>query len=210
MQPVYRTLSVAVVLALSACGQAPDPTQASAPAAAPAAPPAAVAAGDWPLINRDLSANRYSPLTEINSGNVATLTSSWTYKLGGNSTAVPIVVSGVMYLPSRDRVVALDGDTGSVIWEYVLPAPPAPPAGAAGGPGGGGPTASTRGVSYWPGDGTLPPRILFTSRANLIAIDAATGTVAAGFGTDGAVNVGVPYGGTPTIFDNVAIIGASS
>ena len=119
-------------------------------------------------------------MTEITAANVATLAPSWTYKLGGNSTAVPIVVGGVMYVPSRDRVVALDGDTGAMVWEYVLPAPPAPPAGAAppagpGGGGGGGPTASTRGVSYWPGDGTLPPRILFMSRANLIALDAATG-----------------------------------
>ena len=48
------------------------------------------------------------------------------------------------------------------------------------------------------------------SRANLIALDAATGTPAAGFGTVGAVDVGVPYGGTPTIFENVAIIGAAS
>ena len=76
-----------------------------------------------------------------------------------------------MYVPSRDRVVALDGDTGNEVWTYVLPAPPPPPephAGAApgGGPrggGGGGPTASTRGVGYWPGDGTLAPRILFMS-----------------------------------------------
>jgi glucose dehydrogenase len=223
MRPAYKLISAAIAvelaLALVACGEAPNqPAATTTPAPAAAAAPRSVAPGDWPLINRDLSANRFSPLTEITAANVATLTSSWTYELGGNSTAVPIVVGGVMYLPSRDRVVALDGDTGSLIWEYVLPAPPAPPAGAApppgggGGPGGpgGGPTASTRGVSYWPGDGTLPPRILFTSRANLIAIDAATGTAAAGFGTDGAVNVGVPYGGTPTIFDNVAIIGASS
>ena len=48
------------------------------------------------------------------------------------------------------------------------------------------------------------------SRANLIALDAATGTPAAGFGTDGAVDVGTAYGGTPTIFENVAIIGAAS
>ncbi len=48
------------------------------------------------------------------------------------------------------------------------------------------------------------------SRANLIALDAATGTPAAGFGTNGAADVGVPYGGTPTIFENVAIIGAAS
>jgi quinoprotein glucose dehydrogenase len=206
-----RSISAAMVLALAACGEAPEQADSAATAAAPAPRSATVAPGDWPLINRDLNANRYSPLTEITAANVGTLASSWTFQLGGNSTAVPVVVGGVMYLPSRDRVVALDGDTGAQIWEYVLPAGP-PPAGATPppGPGGGGPTASTRGVSYWPGDGSAPPRILFMSRANLIALDAATGTLAGGFGTDGAVDVGIPYGGTPTIFENVAIIGAAS
>jgi glucose dehydrogenase len=216
MQPAYTSIRAgiapALALALAACGQAPDQSESAAAPAAPA--PATLAPGDWPLINRDSGATRFSPLTEITAANVATLTSSWTHQLGGNSTAVPVVVGGVMYLPSRDRVIALDGDTGALVWEYVLPAPPAPPAGAAAPPGpgggGGGPTASTRGVSYWPGDGTAPPRILFMSRANLIALDAATGTPAAGFGTDGAVDVGVPYGGTPTVFENVAIIGAAS
>jgi quinoprotein glucose dehydrogenase len=213
MQPAHLGVSAAIALALAGCSPAPD----QANSAAPQALPEPVARGDWPLINRDLHANRYSPLTEITAANVANLTSSWTYQLGGNSTAVPIVVGGVMYMPSRDRVVALDGDTGALVWEYVLPAPPPPPDGAAappgpggGGAGGGGPTASTRGVSYWPGVGTAPPRILFMSRANLIALDATTGTPAAGFGTNGAVDVGVPYGGTPTIFENVAIIGAAS
>jgi quinoprotein glucose dehydrogenase len=225
MQAAHRSIGVGLALALTACGEAPDQSRSAAPASAPAAPAvqASVAPGDWPLINRDLSANRYSPLAEITTANVADLAPSWTHKLGGNSSAVPIVVDGVMYLPSRDRVVALDGDSGALVWEYVLPAPPAPPAVAAppsgaggggprggGGPGGGGPTASTRGVSFWAGDGALPPRILFMSRTSLIALDAATGTPAAGFGTNGAVDVGVPYGGTPTIFDDVAIIGAAS
>jgi glucose dehydrogenase len=139
MQPAYKTIGAAIALALAACGQAPDEPGAATLVAAPSAS-ASVAPGDWPLINRDLSANRFSPLTEITAANVATLTSSWTYQLGGNSTAVPIVVGGVMYMPNRDRVVALDGDTGALIWEYLLPAPPAPPAGAAAppGPGGGG------------------------------------------------------------------------
>ena len=130
MQPAYKNIGAAIAvapaLALAACGQAPDqPESAATTATSASAAPAVVAPGDWPLINRDLRANRFSPLTEITAANVATLASSWTYQLGGNSTAVPIVVAGVMYLPSRDRVVALDGDTGALVWEYVLPAPPA-------------------------------------------------------------------------------------
>src|SRR5688572_20943027 len=134
MQPV-RCISAAIVLAVTACSQEAD-RSGSTPAAAPPAPPlVGVAPGDWPLINRDLNANRYSPLTEITAANVSTLAPSWTYQLGGNSTAVPIVVGGTMYLPNRDRVVALDGDSGAVVWEYVLPSPPPPPAGAAAPPG---------------------------------------------------------------------------
>ena len=73
-----------------------------------------------------------------------------------------------------------------------------------------GPTASARGVGYWPGDGKLAPRILFMSGNRLIAVDAATGAPVDGFGENGAVTVGVPYGGTPTIYRNVAIIGAAT
>jgi quinoprotein glucose dehydrogenase len=210
MRPSDRLIGAAIALALSACGEAPEQQPATAPQASAVASATAVAAGDWPLIHRDLNANRYSPLTEITATNVAGLTPSWTYQLGGNSTAVPIAIGGVLYAPSRDRVVALDGDTGALVWEYVLSAAPPPGAAAQPGPGGGGPAVSTRGVSYWPGDGTLAPRILFMSRATLIALDAATGTPVEGFGTAGAVDVGVPYGGTPTIFENVAIIGAAS
>jgi glucose dehydrogenase len=209
MRYVSGLLGATIALGLSACGQAPE--QSRTAAAAPPAPERSVpsiAAGDWPLINRDLTASRFSPLDEITAANVATLTPSFTYQLGGNSTAVPIVVGGVMYLPSRDRVVAIDGDTGAELWTYVLPAPATPSDGA--GAQRGGPTASTRGVSYWPGDGTLAPRILFMSRANLIALDAATGKPVTGFGADGVLDVGVPYGGTPTVYDNVAILGAAS
>ena len=206
---------------------------------------ASVAPGDWVNINRDAAATRYSPLTQINAANVASLTQSWTFPMTGGGTSVPVVVDGVMYLSGR-RVVALDADTGKEIWGFAVPAapppagappaaapaaapaaPPAPagaPAAAAaggragggpgpGGPGGGrggGPTASARGVSYWPGDATHGPRILFMTGNRLMAIDAATGQPAAGFGTDGAVSIGVGYGGTPTIYRNVAIVGAAT
>jgi quinoprotein glucose dehydrogenase len=218
---VCAALVAAAGFAVSGCEPpATDEPSGTAATSAPATvTPPAIPDSDWPRINRDLAANRYSPLDQINAANVPNLRQSWTYQLGGNSTAVPIVVGGVMYVPSRDRVVALDADTGAEVWAYVLPAPPAPaapaaPAGAAAPPGPGGPggppTVSTRGVSYWPGEGDLAPRVLFMSRASLIAVDAATGALAAGFGSNGVVDVGVPYGGTPTIYRNVAIIGAAS
>ena len=157
-------------------------------------------AGDWRTINRDLAATRYSPLDQIDTHNVASLERAWTYRLNGNSTAVPLVVAGVMYVPSGDRVVALDASTGEEIWAYVVPRPA-----GQGGPGG----VSTRGVGYWAGDAETPPRVLFTAGSQLIAVDAATGMPVAGFGESGSVDVGVPYRGTPTIYGNVAVIGAN-
>src|SRR5688572_18431948 len=181
--------------------------------------------GDWRTINRDLAANRYSPLKQINTSNVSSLKEAWTARLGGGATSVPLVVNGVMYVSSGTRVVALDGDTGTEIWAHTLqavaaPAPTAPPTDAQAAPAGGGgrgrggapagPTASARGVGFWPGDGKLVPRILFMSGNRLIAVDAATGALIDTFGEKGAVTVGVPYGGTPTIYRNVAIIGAAT
>ena len=169
--------------------------------------------GDWRLINRDLTATRFSPLTQINRNNVDSLALSWSYGLNGNSTAVPIVVNGVMYVPNGGQVVALDGDTGREIWVAEL-APPtaagAVPEASGRGRGGRGPSASTRGVSYWPGNGQNGPRILFMAGNQLMALDAATGNRVASFGNNGAVDVGVSYGGTPTIYSNIAIIGAAS
>src|SRR5215471_18072103 len=128
---MQRSLILIAVTAATVVACGPNAPEKQAPAANQSPKPApasdGIAAGDWPLINRNLAANRYSPLNEINAGNVAKLASSWTFQLGGNSSAVPIVISGIMYVPSRDRVVALDGDTGTTVWTYQLPsAPPAP------------------------------------------------------------------------------------
>lgn len=155
-------------------------------------------AGDWRTINRDLASTRYSPLNQIDVGNVANLERAWTYRLNGNSTAVPIVIEGIMYVTSGDRVVALDGESGEEIWAYVVPPQEGRPA-----------RVSTRGLGYWEGDAETPARILFMSGANLIAVNAKDGTPAQGFGVNGVVDVGVPYGGTPTIYRHVAVIGAA-
>ena len=158
--------------------------------------------GDWRTINRDLAATRYSPLEEINRDNVATLAEAWSYTLATGSTAVPLAIDGVMYVPGGGQVVALDAGTGEEVWTYALPDDTPSFRGL--------PAAvSNRGVAWWPGDADTPARILFMNRSQLIAVDAATGEPVDGFGDDGYVDVGVPYGGTPTVWRDVAIIGAA-
>lgn len=166
---------------------------------------------DWGMINRDLTATRFSPLDQINTSNVAQLELSWSYELAGNSTAVPIVIDGVMYVPNGGEVVALDADTGQEIWVTRLSTADGVEAGGGGRGGRGrGPQASSRGVSYWPGDASNDPRILFMTGAEMWALDAATGERVASFGDNGTIRVGVSYNGTPTVFGNIAIIGAAS
>jgi quinoprotein glucose dehydrogenase len=89
------------------------------------------------------------------------------------------------------------------------PAAPGTSCGRAGGRGPAAPTASNRGMGYWPGDGATPARLFFMSGLRLIALDAATGTPAKPFGADGIVTLTVPYNGTPTVYRNVVVIGAN-
>ena len=90
-----------------------------------------IAPGDWPNLNRDLAATRFSPLTEINRTNVGSLKQAWNYRLGGGATSVPLVVGGVMYASSGPQVGALDADSGKEIWSYTVPAAAAATAAAA-------------------------------------------------------------------------------
>ena len=176
-----------------------------------------IADGDWPLYNRDLAATRFSPLKQITAANVSKLAKAWSYPLqssggsplGGGLEAVPLAVGGVLYLPSGNRVVAVDGASGAEVWEYTLPAPPQPAAGRGGRGGAQGPRVSNRGLGYWAGDGGLGARIFFMAGTKLMAVDAANGKPSAGFGENGSVDVVPGYNGTPTIYRDVVIIGAN-
>jgi len=192
--------------------------------------------GDWPMYSHSLSGQRYSPLTEITAANVARLAPAWSLRLtqpaagrrgggppasgagapargaapssanpsanpeeagtGSNPEVTPIVIAGVMYLPARgNQVLALEADTGKEVWRRVLPRYV---------------TTTARGVAYWPGDGQAAARILLTAGPRLVALDAATGQLAAGFGANGMIDIGVPWNGVPTIYRNIAILGATT
>jgi glucose dehydrogenase len=119
------------------------------------------------------------------------------------SKTTPLVIGNTMYFSTPySRVVALDAETGTKIWEYLLPFSPA-----------------SRGISYWPGEGQDAPEIFIgTSNGRLIALNANTGKPVPGFGEDGILNVRVgvadeypkgQYGisSPPAIYKNLVITG---
>ncbi len=163
--------------------------------------------GDWPMYRHDFPGTGYSPLSQVDTKNVAALIRVWSYGLQNeaaptaptgrgaiNSEATPIVIDGIMYLPAAGRVVALQSETGKERWRYTV----------------GNGTPSRRGVAYWAGDDTTAPRIIFMAGRRLIALDANSGTPVASFGNSGEVDVNMPYNSVPLIFRNVVVIGANS
>jgi quinohemoprotein ethanol dehydrogenase len=77
--------------------------------------------GEWFTVGRDGQGTYYSPLDQINSGNVTKLGFAWEYRLGTyhGLEATPIVVDGVMYTTGITGLVyALDARTGKLIWSF--------------------------------------------------------------------------------------------
>src|SRR5437588_10659555 len=75
----------------------------------------------WPAYGHDPGGARYSPLTQINTRNIATLRRAWTYHTGdkGPFETTPIVVDGVMYFSTQtQKIVALSPETGEEIWKF--------------------------------------------------------------------------------------------
>ncbi len=121
---------------------------------------------NWLGHGRTYAEQRFSPLTDINDGNVSELSLAWAVELDTNrgQEATPIVVDGVMYISTAwSKVMAVNAASGDVLWTFDPE-----PNGAQG-------AAAccdvvNRGVAVWDGKvfaGTIDGR--------LIALDAATG-----------------------------------
>jgi quinoprotein glucose dehydrogenase len=188
---------------------------------------------DWPMYTRDLAGTRYSPLKQINAGNVSTLTEAWKFDLRAPAASAPSGDNGDPFA----GVAGGEGGRGG---------------GAEGGRGGGrggngaNPEAtpivvngmmyipagrrvialdpetgkevwtaqlqfatSARGVAFWPGDANNPPRIILTAGPHLIGLNANSGKIDPGFGKEGVVDIAVGWNGVPAIFKNVVMLGAT-
>ena len=92
---------------------------------------------DWPSYGGDNGSQKYSTLDQVNASNVADLVPAWSWESPDNATvadniaqqnyravpagfkATPIVIEGVMYVPSSfGRVVALDAASGEEKWIF--------------------------------------------------------------------------------------------
>lgn len=68
---------------------------------------------------------RYSPLKQINTGNVSKLVPVWNYSLNNSQAqeSQPIVYDGVMYVTTHTSTVAIDALSGRQIWKQELEFP---------------------------------------------------------------------------------------
>jgi alcohol dehydrogenase (cytochrome c) len=122
--------------------------------------------GDWPSYNGQLSANRHSPLDQVNVQTVSGLRPAWSFAIGGTRALqnTPVVTNGVMYVTSVNQVIALDARTGRELWRFSRPQTP-----------GLVPTGDpAAGINR--GGAVLGDRVFFqTDHAHLIALDRSTG-----------------------------------
>lgn len=160
----------------------------------------------------DAGATRYSPLTQINTGNVSKLTQIWTYNtkptpdaMPRDARTTPLVINGVMYFVTGfQSLVAVEPETGKKLWsfEHQRNARPA------------------KGIAYWPGNKNGPPTLFFgTDDGFLIALNAKTGKPVPGFANEGELELrkgmkdnhpNATYGlnGTAIVYKNLVITGS--
>ncbi len=78
------------------------------------------APGEWPSWRRGHLGQGFSPLKQIDKGNVSKLQMAWSLTLpAGPNTIEPLFHDGVLFVYAYgDRVFALDGETGDELWRY--------------------------------------------------------------------------------------------
>jgi quinoprotein glucose dehydrogenase len=129
----------------------------------------------WPAFGHDVSNNKFSRLTAIDTSNVTQLQKVWVYEDTTEGVGVyfnPVMMDNrVVGLMPSNKLVALDAATGKLLWEFVPDSSAIP--------------NWSRGITYHPGN---PDRILLISGSTLYAINAENGTVIKDFGNNGRVD----------------------
>jgi acido-empty-quinoprotein group A len=73
----------------------------------------------WPTYNGDYTGRRYSPLKQINSSNIKSLTLAWAFQANADALkSTPLEVNGILYFTVPEQVWAVDARTGRQVWHY--------------------------------------------------------------------------------------------
>ncbi|MDE3165232.1 MAG: PQQ-binding-like beta-propeller repeat protein [Acidobacteriota bacterium] len=133
-------------------------------------------ARDWPAYGGVPAGTRYSPLRQIDRGNVSRLRVAWTYDTAdgaGDPQTQPIEIGGVLYgVTPTHKVVALDAAHGTLLWRFD--------SGIAG-------RGPNRGLVYW--SAGADHRIFAAVQSYIYALDAATGRPIPTFGSEGRIDL---------------------
>jgi len=130
---------------------------------------------DWPVYGGQLAGDRYSPLAQINRHNVSQLKVAWAYNSGeqGGLQTSPLVVGRVVYAYTpTQKVIALDGASGKLLWTFD--------SGIKG-------TQPARGLAWWAHGNER--RLLAGVMNFLYALDPQTGKPISTFGEGGRIDL---------------------
>lgn len=189
----FCTAAACCAQLLAGCGGTDSaPELPAASAASPAAAAESVAAANWPLYNRTLAGDRFSPLAEIDRGNVAQLRVACTYVLPEvvAMQAGPIVVDGTMYFTTERGSYAIDAASCAEKWHVERQSSRPSPLGV------------QRGFAYL--DGRL---FRGTSDSHVLALDAADGHTLWDVTMDVAPTPGVSMPMAPIAANGLVFIG---
>jgi alcohol dehydrogenase (cytochrome c) len=147
----------------------------------------------WLNWRRTQDGQGFSPLKEINGGNVRSLRLAWSITMrDGSNQVTPLVHDGIMFLTHPANLIqAIDAATGSLIWEYAYPHPPE--SRTLGGP--------TRNIAIY-----KDRLFVATYDAALIALDARTGKLLWRT-TKADYTKGYTHSAGPIIADGVVVSG---
>ena len=178
------------------------------------------ASTEWRAYGGQPEGTKYSPLDQIDAGNVNDLRIAWRWRsvdydlvddnpdLRFNHTLLgtPLKVGDQLLMSTNlGQAAGIDPATGETLWSYRALDD------GAGRPRGG----STRGVGYWHDPGLDDERIFLVSGERLVAIDAKTGNPIREFGEGGKVNLrdGIPrleeyqWNAPPLVCRDTVIVG---
>ncbi|MCF3638600.1 glucose/quinate/shikimate family membrane-bound PQQ-dependent dehydrogenase [Rhizobium sp. TRM95111] len=227
--PLTVAVLAAVGIALFSMTRDPHDLSGSLPEEIVHASPAfggSVPDGEWHQYGRTPFGQRYSPLDQINTGNVSTLKVAWQYRTGdvklpddvGETTyqVTPLKIGNTLYVCTpHNWAIAIDATTGEEKWKYDSGSGLNPDR----------QHQTCRGVTWYvdeaaaEGSACRTRVYLPTSDARLIALDAENGAVCSTFADNGMLRLeqGMPYNpagyyystSPPVIVDGKIIIGGA-